>query len=142
MGSAEDNGIGVIIFCNDDHLTYPSSGFSGVYYDNADGKHARIQMNRKPAPGRTGPCGNNLRGFAYPYSSIDGTSGAAIVLCSIGAGSAFESSDKTGEVSLWRVGGDLTRSPEGLDTLGRYLSYMIIHELMHASNLVQCKVNH
>ncbi|KAK3207700.1 hypothetical protein GRF29_96g78560 [Pseudopithomyces chartarum] len=131
-GSAEDNGIGVIIHCNDNHLRYPTSGFSGVYFDTSEGRQAQVRMNRGPAPGRTGPCGDNLRAFAYPYSRSDGMSGAAIVLCSIGAGSAFESSDKAGEVSLWRKQGNLSQSPEGLNTLGRYLSYMIIHELMHA----------
>lgn len=140
-GSAEDNGIGVIIHCNDNHLRYPTSGFSGVYFDTSEGRQAQVRMNRGPAPGRTGPCGDNLRAFAYPYSRSDGMSGAAIVLCSIGAGSAFESSDKAGEVSLWRKQGNLSQSPEGLNTLGRYLSYMIIHELMHASNFQQCKVN-
>lgn len=138
-GGAEDTTKGVIIHCNDDHLQSPSDGFRGIYFDNSEGRQAQVRRSEPPAAGQRGPCKNSLRALAYPFTLRDGTGGGtAIVLCSNWAGAALTATENVAEIDEWRRQGDLSRSPFGIDTLGRYLSYMIIHELMHAGNLQQC----
>ncbi|KAI4664989.1 uncharacterized protein J4E79_003288 [Alternaria viburni] len=131
---------GVLIFCSDDHLTYPEDGFRGVYFDNGDNRQAQVRA-KPPVPGATGPCKGNLRAFVYPFGFKDGSQpgGTAVVLCSNWDGGAITSTkDVKGEIGDWRKGGDLRRYSQGIETVGQYLSYMIIHELMHVANLQQC----
>lgn len=139
-GGAEDTDTGVIIHCNDDHLQAPSDGFFGTYFDNSEGRQAQVRRDTPPAAGQRGPCKNNLRALAYPFGFRDGRpGGTAIVLCSNWDGAALTSTQNAGEVDIWRKQGDLSTSPFGIETLGKYLSYMIIHELMHAGDMQQCK---
>jgi hypothetical protein len=131
-----------VIFCSDDHLTFPSDGFKGVYFDNGDGRQVQIRA-KAPAPGATGPCKDNLRALTYQFGFKDGSEpgGTAVVLCSNWEGGAIPSTQGiNGEISDWRLSGDLRGV--SLDALGRYLSYMIIHELMHVANMLQCKTSH
>jgi hypothetical protein len=132
---------GVVIQCSDDHLTIPSDGFNGVYFDNSDGRQAQIR-GRAPVAGATGPCKDTLRAFAYPFGFASGSrpGGIAVILCSNWAGGAITSTETvSGEVVDWRVRGDLRTASQGIEVLGRYLSQMIIHELMHAGNMLQCR---
>ncbi|KAI8939365.1 hypothetical protein NX059_003150 [Plenodomus lindquistii] len=131
---------GVLIFCSDDHITIPSDGFKGVYFDNGDGRQVQIRA-KAPVPGATGPCKDNLRALAYPFGFKDGSQpgGTAVVLCSNWDGGALPSTQGiNGEITDWRTAGDLRTVSQGIEVLGRYLSYMIIHELMHVANLLQC----
>lgn len=133
-----------MIFCSDDHLTFPSDGFRGVYFDNGDDRQAQIRA-KAPAPGATGPCKDNLRAFVYPFGFKDGSvpGGTAVVLCSNWEGGAISSTQGiNGEIGNWRTSGDFRTVPQGIEALGRYLSYMIIHELMHVANMLQCRTLH
>jgi len=88
------------------------------------------------------PCMNNLRAFAYPFAFASGSTpgGTAVVLCSGWDGAAIDvTANASPEIGTWRTGGDFRVNTQGIDALGRYLSYMIIHELMHAANMQQCK---
>lgn len=115
-----------------------------MYFDTGEGRQAQIRA-KAPAPGATGPCKDNLRAFAYPFGFKDGSEpgSTAVVLCSNWEGGAIPSTQGIkGEISDWRTSGDLRKVPQGIDTLGRYLSYMIIHELMHVANMLQCRTLH
>jgi hypothetical protein len=130
-----------VIFCSDDHLTY---GFEGVYFDNGDGRQAKVRA-QAPVPGATGPCKNKLRAFAYPFAFKDGSQpgGTAVILCSNWNEGALPSTqDIKGEIGDWRTKGNLKVFSQGIDVLGRYLSYMIIHELMHVADMLQCRTLH
>lgn len=139
-GGAEDTDTGVIIHCNDDHLQAPADGFFGTYFDKTPGRQAQVRRSTPPAAGQRGPCKNSLRALAYPFGSTDGRpGGTVVVLCSNWAAAALTATQGVGEIDTWRRQGDLSASPQGIETLGRYLSYMIIHELMHAGDIQQCK---
>jgi len=115
-----------------------------VYFDNGDNRQAQVRI-KAPVPGATGPCKGNLRAFAYPFGFKDGSQpgGNAVVLCSNWDGGAITSTQNVnGEIGDWRTSGDLRRYSQGIETVGRYLSYMIIHELMHVANLQQCKTSY
>jgi hypothetical protein len=135
---------GVVIFCSDDHLTAERpEGPAGLYFDNGEGRQAKIRAN-SPAPGATRPCKDRLRAFAYPFGFQDGSQpgGTAVVLCSNWAGGALRSTKDKSEIGSWRTSGNLVNYPLGIEVVGGYLSYMIIHELMHVADMQQCKTLH
>lgn len=82
-------------------------------------------------------CGGALRGFEYP-----GPQGPVILLCSDSAKGALNAYEQV-LLGRWNEGGNLmdtpvAKGPTGIDFLGRYLSYMMLHEVMHAVDSLFC----
>ena len=61
-----------------------------------------------------------------------------IVLCSSTASGALNSF-REASMYKWNLGGDMRKIPTGINFVQDYLSYMLLHELMHAADDGQCK---
>ncbi len=125
---------GVIIHCSDRHLTTIDAA-QGVFRDLTPGRGSpRVQVSR--GAGHTdNACGGQLRAFEYNFDQ-----GHVIALCSDWDGGVLRSSNQL-STQKWRTNGDLrlaARAPNGLNMFETYLSYKILHELMHAANNRQC----
>ncbi|KAF2791922.1 hypothetical protein K505DRAFT_376414 [Melanomma pulvis-pyrius CBS 109.77] len=127
----------IVIHCDDKHLT-KTDGRKDLYFDNSNGRQARVQVlnhaTRKPTA-----CGGVMRAFAYEFKdkATGKRAGDAIVLCS-DAGGALTAADKDTDLKFWRDK-DLRSMEQGLDFFNRFLSYMLLHELMHVTDHSQCK---
>ena len=153
--AARDIGNGadtLTIHCSDDYLKYggPGGGGQRFFDPNFPGSPA-ITMAQGST---THACGGALRAFEY-----NPTAGQhVIVLCSDSANGALgpgisikptfgETAAKRtsgGWKSFTNAQGEVVLSPAyagplGLDVFADYLSYKILHELMHATGSLQCK---
>ena len=126
----------LIIHCDDKHLT-PTTGRKDLYFDNSNGRQARVQVLNVAGRGSTA-CGGVQRAFEYEFNDAKTgkVGGKAIVLCSDSAGALKAADDK--DLTFWRDKNLLSISA-GVDFFSRFLSYMILHELMHASDRASCK---
>jgi hypothetical protein len=133
-------GIGLVIHCSDSHLSNTSPA-TGLYHDNSDGRRAQVRL-----PTRTGTaqnaCGNVLRAFEYPFTDKNGGTGHAIVLCNDGPRGALNAArhDEITELRTRNI--DVRKPPTGtlgMDLLGSFLTYMLVHEMMHVGGELQCK---
>ncbi|KAI4162671.1 MAG: hypothetical protein LQ342_003717 [Letrouitia transgressa] len=118
---------GLIIHCTDNYLTTIDAA-TGVYRDNTRGS-VRVQVARRQGY-TNNACGGQLRAFEYSFSG-----GNVIVLCSDWEGGALPASTDN-SIEGWRTLGNLKSASEstGINIFERYLSYKILHELMHAAN--------
>ncbi|KAL8741556.1 MAG: hypothetical protein Q9190_005847 [Brigantiaea leucoxantha] len=124
---------GVIIHCTDSYLT-AIDPTTGVYRDNTRGS-VRVQVSRRPGY-TNNACGGQLRAFEYSFSG-----GNVIVLCSDWDGGALPASTHN-SIEGWRTAGNLKDATvnTGINVFEQYLSYKILHELMHAANDRQCRL--
>ncbi|KAL8798754.1 MAG: hypothetical protein Q9182_006415 [Xanthomendoza sp. 2 TL-2023] len=116
--------VGLTIHCSDKYLNLIDAS-TGVYRDNTRGG-VRVQTGYQP-----NACGGKLRAFQYSFGA-----GNVIVLCSDWAGGAIPASIGN-SIEGWRSQGDLTIEPlkkVGINFFERYLSYKILHELMHCAS--------
>lgn len=125
--AAADNSA-TLIHCSDAYLK--PIGTTGKFTDNGVG----VQTG-----GAGNACGGVLRGFEYT-----GAQGQAIiVLCSDSPNGAMNA--YTGAtINIWNLRGNLMEMTAanpgglGLNFFADYLSYMVLHELMHAADNLQC----
>ncbi|KAF2175308.1 hypothetical protein K469DRAFT_756291 [Zopfia rhizophila CBS 207.26] len=130
----------VVIHCDDKHLT-KADGRNDLYYDNSNNRQARVQVLNS-ANRKSNACGGIQRAFEYPFldKTTGRTGGKAIVLCSDSSVGALKAADADKDLAFWRDK-DLRSVSRGVDFFGRFLSYMILHELMHATDGKQFPVN-
>ncbi|KAL8677628.1 MAG: hypothetical protein Q9186_005963 [Xanthomendoza sp. 1 TL-2023] len=120
--------VGLTIHCSDKYLSLIDPT-TGVHRDNTRGG-VRVATGYSP-----NACGGKLRAFQYSFGA-----GNVIVLCSDWAGGALPAS-KGNSIDSWRSQGDLTiesLKKVGINFFERYLSYKILHELMHCASGSQC----
>ncbi|KAI4193441.1 MAG: hypothetical protein LQ350_008319 [Teloschistes chrysophthalmus] len=119
-----------LIHCQDTHLK--PIGTTGRFVDNGN----------QVATGQTGnACGGKLRGFQYDNSNPNtGITTKIILLCSDSDNGALKAY-KTTQINNWNDAGDLRKvaGPKtsiglGINYFASSLSYMILHELMHAAD--------
>ncbi|KAL8812593.1 MAG: hypothetical protein Q9223_007252, partial [Gallowayella weberi] len=116
--------VGLTIHCSDKYLTLIDAS-TGVYRDNTRGGVRVATGYQRNA------CGGRLRAFQYSFGA-----GNVIVLCSDWVGGALPASIGN-SIESWRSKGDLTVEPlkkVGINFFERYLSYKILHELMHCTS--------
>ncbi|KAL8872121.1 MAG: hypothetical protein Q9174_002195 [Haloplaca sp. 1 TL-2023] len=114
----------LLIHCSDTHLRPIEN--TRFFVDNGN----------KITTGQQGSaCGGNLRGFQYGDAATK-----IIVLCSDSSNGAMNAY-RAATLNSWNQGGDLRRaagpsapSGQGLNFIAAYLSYMVLHELMHAAD--------
>ncbi|KAI4244111.1 MAG: hypothetical protein L6R40_003095 [Gallowayella cf. fulva] len=117
-------GVGLVIHCSDKYLSLIDSS-TGVYRDNTRGG-VRVQTGYSP-----NACGGKLRAFQYSFGA-----GNVIVLCSDWAGGALSASVGN-SIDSWRDRGNLAIDDlkgVGINFFERYLSYKLLHELMHCAS--------
>ena len=117
--------------CSDTYLTQIDAA-TGVYRDNTRGG-VRVQVSRREGYTENA-CGGQLRAFEYSFSG-----GSVIVLCSDWEGGALPASTHN-SIESWRTIGNLKDASKsiGINVFEQYLSYKILHELMHAASGTQC----
>ena len=71
-----------------------------------------------------------------------GHDGPIIVLCSDSANGALRAYKEAVVINGWNMQGDMRLVPFGVNYLAGFLSYMILHELMHAADSLQCEWSH
>ncbi|KAI9773683.1 MAG: hypothetical protein M1840_006957 [Geoglossum simile] len=128
---------GVVIHCSDSFLTLIDKN-NGVYRDRTRAG-ARVQVGPRLGAAENA-CGGVLQAFEYAYySSEDSDGGQVIVLCSDSTVGALQAPDAT--MDSWRTAGNLKEislvKELGIDFFGRFLSYKILHEMMHAASSTQ-----
>lgn len=139
LGAARDAASGnVVIHCSDNYLS-TINVVTGVYRDNTrPGTFGapRVQIPRSNGGGWTSnACGGRLRAFAYPFEG-----GKVIVLCSDSNSGALRA-PKENSLDNFRTGGAFMAenlSAIGINIFQQFLSYMILHELMHVADERQC----
>ena len=111
-----------------------------MYYDNSDNRQGRVQV-LNVAGRKATACGGVMRAFAYDFfdKTTGKTAGEAIILCS-DSGGALTAADPDTDLEFWRSK-DLRTKEKGLDFFDRFLSYMLLHELMHVTDHKQCEFN-
>ncbi|KAI4102632.1 MAG: hypothetical protein L6R37_004288 [Teloschistes peruensis] len=119
-----------LIHCKDTHLK--PIGTTGRFVDNGN----------QVATGQTGnACGGKLRGFQYDDNNPNtGITTKIILLCSDSDNGALKAY-KAGQINDWNQLGNLAKvaGPKattglGINYFASSLSYMILHELMHAAD--------
>ncbi|KAI9854927.1 MAG: hypothetical protein M1824_006496 [Vezdaea acicularis] len=124
---------GLIIHCSDAYLNLQKLD-EGIYVDPTNGARVAVPIKREGNKA-TNACGNELQAFAYTWLN-----GAAIVLCSDGPVGALRNLAGN-SIESWRTSGDLkatsAATDKGIDYFNSFLSYKILHELMHATSLTQ-----
>ena len=125
-----------------------------LWYDNTGppGDQRRANIRLRNAPGRTrNACGGLLKAFAYEFISerTQAVAGTAIVLCNdrpagrdapAALQSHFKISGNTQYIGDFKDNA-LNNMAIGIDFLGGFLSHMILHEVMHATDFNACKYN-
>ncbi|KAF2635010.1 hypothetical protein P280DRAFT_202755 [Massarina eburnea CBS 473.64] len=130
----------VVIHCDDTHLTKSSAT---LYNDNSNGRQASVQvLNRADRKANLGACGGIQRGFTYSYfdAKTKKAAGEVIILCSDGPTGALQAANPTKKLGDFR-NNNLEVVDQGLDMAGGFLSYMILHELMHVTDANSFPVN-
>ena len=119
-----------MVHCSGDFLNKPLPG-TGAW---GDGKGTRVQT------GQTDNACGNLRGFYFTSSDSSGARIRNVVLCS-GTNGAMNTYRQAVVLYGFNLHGDLTKgllAQWGINFIGTYLSYMILHELMHAADDLYC----
>ena len=143
-----------VVVCGDQDLT--SGGSIGANVAFFDRSRANTRVLLSPGlPGRSNACGGNKR--AFEYDAFNGQ--RVVLLCTDGQRSAIGSTIGRSEDASTRdthiiISRERWRrldlaafsnvanpsgNPTGLDIFGFWLSYMILHELLHAANSLLCK---
>jgi hypothetical protein len=100
-----------------------------------------VQVLNVAGRGKTA-CGGVQRAFAYDFNNAKTQkhAGEAIVLCAdkVGALTVANKDPTQGNIKFWKDR-NLLSQQQGIDFLNGFLSYMLLHELMHATDHKQCE---
>lgn len=128
---------GLTIHCSDAHLVLTDPA-NAVYRDMKLKTRVQVPLVKGTLSGPSA-CGGNLQGFEYSFPA-----GQIIVLCSDGPKAALRML-QANSLESWRAGGNLGALPvagdKGIDYFESFLSYKILHELMHAASESQCELS-
>ncbi|KAI4237904.1 MAG: hypothetical protein LQ349_001504 [Xanthoria aureola] len=135
FGAARDAAPGnFVIHCSDSYLSTIDAD-TGVYRDNTRPGNfggPRVQIPRtKDGEWTSNACGGHLRAFVYSFEG-----GKVIVLCSDSDSGALRA-PKWNSLDSFRTGGTFLAenlSAIGINIFQQFLSYMILHELMHVAD--------
>jgi hypothetical protein len=126
----------IVIHCDDDHLTKTAPSTPHLFFDNSNGRQARVQgLQRSDRKKDLGACGGFQKAFQYDFIYVKNEMKAkAIVLCSDHSMGALKSAEPGKKVADYRNSNLAALSP-GIDGVpGKILTTMLLHELMHATD--------
>lgn len=120
------------IHCKDDYLTTIDAA-TGYYRDpTSSNRQVNVVRTGPLQQGVTNACGQQVAAFSYSC----GPGCAKIILCSDWSGGALNKA-RNDEIGDW-IKSDIRGISQGMDFLAGFLSYTILHEMMHSSDFNQC----